>query len=91
MEGIKYRQGETVLEKGESLFLYTDGVTEATNGSDQLYGEDRLLEMLNANADVLPTELLPVIRADIDKFVDGAPQFDDITMLSLKYCGEKGE
>lgn len=91
MEGIKYRQGETVLEKGESLFLYTDGITEATNGSDQLYGEDRLLEMLNANADVLPTELLPVIRADIDKFVDGAPQFDDITMLSLKYCGEKGE
>lgn len=91
MEGIKYRQGETVLEKGESLFLYTDGVTEATNGSDQLYGEDRLLEMLNANADVQPTELLPVIRADIDKFVDGAPQFDDITMLSLKYCGEKGE
>ena len=47
--------------------------------------------MLNANADVQPTELLPVIRADIDKFVDGAPQFDDITMLSLKYCGEKGE
>ena len=75
---------------GDRIFLYTDGVTEATNADSELYGEDRLFEYMNSNKDVEATQLLPLLKADIDSFVDTAPQFDDITMLMLDYkpkCG----
>lgn len=91
MEGIKYRGSETVLEKGDEIFLYTDGVTEAINNAEELYGDDRLLEVMNGNGGATPSELLPIIRADIEKFADGAAQFDDITMLDLRYFGRNNE
>ena len=91
MEGVRYRGNETVLEKGDELFLYTDGVTEAINNAEELYGEDRLIAVLNENGGVSPSELLPIIRADIDKFADGAAQFDDITMVDLRYFGGRNE
>ena len=85
MEGVRYRVGEFVLNEGDRLFLYTDGVPEATNGDNKLYGEDRLLTFMNQNASVEATELLPLLKVDIDKFVGDAPQFDDITMLMFDY------
>ena len=85
MEGIRYRQGAIQLEPGDRLFLYTDGVPEATNAENELYGMERLEKTLNDNQKKSPEELLPAIKADIDSFVGGAPQFDDITMLCMEY------
>ena len=85
MEDIRYRAGSLTLEPGDKLFQYTDGVTEATNASNELYGMQRLTSVLSANAKLSAQELLPAVRADIDRFVGDAPQFDDITMLCLEY------
>ena len=90
MEGIKYRVGELALSPGDRLFLYTDGVPEATNAENKLYGEDRLLAFMNDHALAEATELLPSLKADIDAFVGDAPQFDDITMLMLDYKSNIG-
>ena len=89
MEGIRYRAGEITLSPGDRLFLYTDGVTEATNTENKLYGEERLLAFMNQNADQEATTLLPSLKANIDEFVGEAPQFDDITMLMLDYNPKK--
>ena len=85
MEGVRYRAGEITLNPGDRLFLYTDGVPEATNTDNKLYGEERLLSFMNQNASTEATELLPALKANIDEFVGEAPQFDDITMLCLEY------
>ncbi len=90
MEGVRYRVGEMTLNPGDRLFLYTDGVPEATNVDNTLYGEDRLLAFMNQKASVESTELLPSLKANIDEFVGEAPQFDDITMLMLDYKPQKG-
>jgi len=84
MENIKYQQVEMQLANGDELYLYTDGVTEATNTIDELYGEERLQSVLNSNTELNPDELLSTIKKDIESFVNGAPQFDDITMVALK-------
>lgn len=88
MEGSRYREYELKLEPGDTLFVYTDGVAEATDAHDQLYGTDRMLTALNSHKNALPEELLPSLKADIDAFVGGAPQFDDITMLGLRLTDE---
>lgn len=85
MEGMRYKCGETRLDVGDKIFQYTDGVTEATNANNELYGMDRLTKILDENSALPPAELLPKIKADIDKFVGEASQFDDITMLCLEY------
>ena len=90
MEGVRYRVGEITLNEGDRLFLYTDGVPEATNVENKLYGEDRLLTFMNQNATVEATKLLPSLKANIDEFVGEAPQFDDITMLMFDYKPKKG-
>ena len=90
MEGIRYRAGELTLAPGDRLFLYTDGVTEATNMESMLYGEDRLIDFMNLNATEDSVSLLPALKANIDEFVGEAPQFDDITMLMLDYKPQKG-
>ena len=90
MEGIRYRVGELTLSPGDRLFLYTDGVPEATNTENQLYGEDRLLDFMNKHASADATEILPMLKANIDEFVGEAPQFDDITMLMFDYKPQKG-
>lgn len=90
MEGVRYRAGELMLYPGDRLFLYTDGVTEATNTESKLYGEERLLDFMNRNSGVKATLVLPALKADIDEFVGKAPQFDDITMLMFDYKPEKG-
>ncbi|MDD6251410.1 MAG: SpoIIE family protein phosphatase, partial [Oscillospiraceae bacterium] len=85
MNGIKYRKNELQLEPGDEIFLYTDGVTEATDAQKNAYGEDRLLRLLNENKSVASKSLCELVKNDIDRFAGDAPQFDDITMLSLKY------
>ena len=90
MDGVRYRMGELTLHPGDRMFLYTDGVTEATNKDNQLYGEERLISFMNRNSTVEATALLPALKGDIDSFVGEAPQFDDITMLMFDYKS-KGE
>ncbi len=87
IEGIPFKEHGFQLEAGDELFVYTDGVTEATNTDNELFGEERLLTSLNGNKAAGPEELLPQIKADIDEFVGDAPQFDDITMLAFRYNG----
>lgn len=89
MEGIHYRKNEYQLEKGDVIYLYTDGVTEAMNVDNELYGENRLLDILNKNAESDTQTICDSVKTDVDIFVDKAPQFDDITMLCLKYNGEE--
>jgi serine phosphatase RsbU (regulator of sigma subunit)/anti-sigma regulatory factor (Ser/Thr protein kinase) len=91
MEGIKYRVNELTLNYGDRLFLYTDGVPEATNENNELYGETRLISFINDNATLDATKLLPNLKNNIDDFVGKAPQFDDITMLMFDYKVNKGE
>lgn len=88
MEGIRYRKNEYQLEKGDVIYLYTDGVTEAMNTENELYGENRLLEVLNKNAASDTQAICDAVKADVDLFAGEASQFDDITMLCLKYNGE---
>ncbi|MCQ2463550.1 MAG: SpoIIE family protein phosphatase [Clostridia bacterium] len=87
MEGVKYRKQELQLEPGDIIYLYTDGVTEATNSENELYGENRLLSVLNSRSFESMEELCKYVKADVDRFVGSAPQFDDITMVALKYVG----
>ena len=85
MEGVRYRKNEIQLMPGDAIYLYTDGVTEATNAENELYGEERLLHVMNQKANLSSQELCEAVKADVDVFVGEAPQFDDITMLCLNY------
>ncbi len=87
MEGMMFKEHEFQLNPGDTLFVYTDGVAEATNSKNELFGTDRMLESLNIDPDALPEQLLKNVAAGIDEFIDGAEQFDDLTMLALKYFG----
>ncbi len=87
MEGMKFREHEFELNPGDTIFVYTDGVAEATDSSNELFGTDRMLDALNKDADALPEQILENVMEGINDFVKGAEQFDDITMLSLKYFG----
>ena len=89
IEGIKYRQAELTLQKGDVFFTYTDGVTEALNPVQALYGDRRLIDILNADAakSLEVKELVHYIQKDVAVFSDGAEQADDITLLALKYLG----
>ena len=85
----KFENRELELRPGDSVFVYTDGVPEAANAANELFGEQRLLESLNRDADAEPEALIRRMHDEVDAFVAGAPQFDDITMLCLKYYGEQ--
>lgn len=85
MDGIHFKEHEFELSSGDCLYVYTDGVPEATDANGKLFDTERMLEVLNANADKSMMELLPEVKKAIDDFVMDAPQFDDITMLGFKY------
>ncbi len=87
MDGIRYREYELMLHPGDKLFLYTDGVPEATGADDKMFGIGRMLGALNQNADASPEELLHNVRCAVSEFVGDAEQFDDLTMLCVEYHG----
>ncbi|MBQ7715555.1 MAG: SpoIIE family protein phosphatase [Clostridia bacterium] len=87
MEGIRYKEYEIMLKPGAKLFLYTDGVPEATNAEEELFGAERLLEALNNDRSASPAQVLKNVRSHVDAFVKQAEQFDDLTMLCLEYEG----
>lgn len=87
MEGMKYRRNEIFLSPGDEIYLYTDGVTEATDSENRLYGEERLVRFLNTLHGLSGEEICHAVKADVADFVGDTPQFDDITMLYLKYNG----
>ena len=83
-EDMEFSEDTVDLAPGDKFFVYTDGVVEVTRGDDVLYGNQRLLSCLNANASLQVKELLGVVEGDVGKFIEGAPQFDDLTMLCLE-------
>lgn len=87
MKGVNYKNYELKLSPGDMLFVYTDGVTEATDAERNLFGTDRMLEALNSSDSRRTTEALKAVGNAVDAFVSGSPQFDDMTMLCLKYNG----
>ncbi|MBQ2929659.1 MAG: SpoIIE family protein phosphatase [Clostridia bacterium] len=88
MEGIRYRKFELQLAPGDTICLYTDGVTEATNAEEQLYGDERLQNLLNRQQGASAQAICEAIKADVDAFVGEAEQFDDITLLCLTWHGQ---
>lgn len=89
MEGMVFREHAFELQPGDTIFVYTDGVPEATDVSQAFYGADRLLAALNGLKDRGLGEILHGVKADLDGFTGTAPQFDDITMLAVTYRGTK--
>ncbi|MBS1187620.1 MAG: serine phosphatase [Burkholderiaceae bacterium] len=87
MADVRYEAERLVLQPGDTLFLYTDGVTEAKNWEDELYGEARLLRALQQCPDTDVTKTIHYISADVNHHVAGAPQSDDVTMLAITYHG----
>ena len=87
LEGIVYRNYEIMMEPGARLFVYTDGVVEATDKDEVLFGTERLLNALNKEPDAEPEKLLANVKESVDRFVADAEQFDDMTMLCLEYNG----
>ena len=85
LEGIKYRDHTFKLKHGDRIFSYSDGVPEATNSENELYGTDRMLTALNSNPYVDLADVLKTLSRDMDEFVGDATQFDDITMLIFEY------
>ena len=87
MDGVKYTDYELQLQPGDKLFVYTDGVPEAANVRDELFGTDRMLDALNADRYAPVEELLRNVRRAVSEFTEGAEQFDDLTMLVAEYLG----
>lgn len=87
MDGMGYRQDEITMTRGDTLVLYTDGVTEAVNNKNELFTESKLLAVANQNKDSMLREFVTCIKTEIDLFAQGAEQADDITMLVMKFTG----
>lgn len=88
MEGIQYNEHEINLNTGDMIFLYTDGVTEANDNFNGFYGKNRLKEIINENKDKKLKDIINEITEDIDKFCNNSEQYDDTTMLIIKYNGQ---
>jgi sigma-B regulation protein RsbU (phosphoserine phosphatase) len=84
MEGTRYREYEMTLDKSGTLFLYTDGVAEAANEDDELFGTQRMLDALNQDPDADAYHVLVNMNNAVKDFVGDAPQFDDLTMLAIR-------
>ena len=87
MEGLNFRESEFTLGHGDNLYVYTDGVPEATNIHEELYGTERMLDKLNSTIGLGASEVLNIMKKDVDDFTGEAPQFDDVTMMCLQFLG----
>ena len=90
MEGVRFRNYEILMEPGTKLFLYTDGVPEATDENDQMFGTDRMLQVLRGTDGMNVQQILEYMEASVRAFSGSAPQFDDLTMLCIEYSGAGG-
>ncbi len=93
-EGVSYMEQTTQLIPGDILYLFTDGVTEASKADESRYGNDRLLEILSDDfgvGEAACRKIISVVRESIDVFTEGEPQFDDITQICLYYAGDQRE
>ncbi len=89
MPGMKYHDYELQLEPGDKLFLYTDGVPEATDDKNRLFGTERMIKALNRHPESTPKELLKHMRNAVAVFCRKTEQFDDLTMMCVEYKGKK--
>ncbi|MBP0972496.1 MAG: serine/threonine-protein phosphatase, partial [Oscillospiraceae bacterium] len=95
MDGIRYREQTVQLQKGDILYLFTDGITEAMNKAEDLYGEDKLQSILSfgekypepTTENGTAESVCKLVSDDLAAFTDGAEQSDDITMLCIRYMG----
>lgn len=88
-ENVSYKAPQRMkLMPGDTIYLYTDGVTECNNTKAAFYGEKRLLQVIEANTNLSPVEICAKVKEDVVAFADGAPQFDDITMMAVRYNGQ---
>jgi len=87
MEGMVFEEHDFQMYPGDTLFVYTDGVPEATNADNELFGTDRMLEALNSDPEAAPQQILVNVHSAVNDFVQMAEQFDDLTMLCLEYKG----
>lgn len=85
--GIEFGEYDLILERGDKIFVYTDGLPEANDPDESMFGLDRMSDALNAVKDSSPELILGSVRRTVDDFVRGAKQFDDLTMLCLEYRG----
>jgi len=88
-EGVDYTEYELDLKAGDKIFLYTDGVPEATNGTMEMFGLENTVKALNIDSSASPSKILNNVRSSIAEFVEDAEQFDDLTMLCCEYKGNK--
>ena len=88
MDGVKYKEYELTLSPGDKLFVYTDGVPEAADAENAMFGTERMTEALNAEPEADPQRILENVREAVDSFVKDAEQFDDLTMLCVEYKGK---
>ena len=91
MDGTKYKEYTIQLEKGDQLFLYTDGVPEASNAREEMFGIERMLQALNSEPETDPEKLLHNVREAVSGFAGEAEQFDDLTMMGFTYNGTQPE
>ena len=89
MEGVKYTEYELQMDPGSKLFIYTDGIPEATNSSTEQFGTDRLVHALRMKENESPQKIVNSVDSIVKDFVKEAPQFDDLTMLCIEYIGPK--
>ena len=87
MDGMEYPEYTVTLERGSGIFLYTDGVPEATNTREEMFGLERMTEALKGRGEIEPEENLKHVQVAVDAFVGDAEQFDDMTMMCLEYKG----
>ena len=85
MEDVMYKENTWQLKKGDTILLYTDGVIEAETRNHELYGEERLLSCLTSLKDAKAETVVNEVKHSVDNFIDGNDQFDDLTMLCIKY------
>ena len=91
MGGVRYREYELQMAPGDKIFVYTDGVPEANNARNELFGMERMIAALNEDAAAGPEGILKNVRRAVDDFVEEAEQFDDLTMLCLEYKGPQAQ
>jgi sigma-B regulation protein RsbU (phosphoserine phosphatase) len=87
IEGMEYTDYEIYLSKGDSIFLYTDGIAEANSSVDKLFGMDRIVDVLNKEPGASPEKMISNVSSAVDSFVESAEQFDDMTMICMTYKG----